>query len=182
MKKKLLFILLSLLVIIACNNSGTKKEKKELTKEQKDSIAYADSIEVAEKDSIERERFVKDSLKISNSIRVFKYYTHNPNSAGGVSASINFKNISDKEIKYVTFYVQVYNAVDDQVYCTITNECMKSLQVTGPIKPGATKNAFWDCLWYNSTIGYMVITKIEIEYMDNSEVIIPEKKLKYIGL
>lgn len=38
-----------------------------------------------------------------------------PNSAGGVDASLNFTNISDRTFKYVRFNVASFNGVGDRV-------------------------------------------------------------------
>ena len=56
---------------------------------------------------------------IKNSIKVTRVWTAKPNSAGGVDLYINWKNLSDKVIKYVYFTVEPYNSVNDTVTCTI---------------------------------------------------------------
>ena len=113
-------------------------------------------------------------------------YVSLPNSAGGVNVKIMFKNTSDKTIKYIYINCTPYNAVDDVVPCSIRGYKVLDLSITGPIEPntGNIPEYMWKYLgnldyngvylaefenvWYNSTIKYAVVDKIEIVYMDNS--------------
>ena len=54
--------------------------------------------------------------------------------------------------------------------------------VTGPIKPGTTYGygTYWDCLWYNYSAKKLVLTEINIEYMDGSSININKNELKYV--
>ena len=73
-----------------------------------------------------------------------------PDSAGGVGVQISIKNDSEKTIKYVSFKVIPYNAVNDVVSSSIGGVTDKWLKITGPINPGARCNgARWESLWYN---------------------------------
>lgn len=114
----------------------------------------------------------KDVQMIPKSISILKFYTSSPNSAGGVDCNIVWKNISDKTVKYARFAVAPYNAVDDMVESEIGGATYKRLQATGPVKQGETNgyNTSWETIWYNSTIAYMKITGIELEYMDGSKI------------
>ncbi len=55
------------------------------------------------------------------------------NSAGGVSPIILWNNNTGKTIKYVTFYLSPYNAVDDAVTDEVTGKNTFACKVTGPI-------------------------------------------------
>lgn len=115
-------------------------------------------------------KIIKDCLNEDyNSIMVdgvLYGYISTPNSAGGVSIALSITNYDEKEIKYITFDVTPYNAVDDPVESAIRNKSKLELKVTGPVeKNGVTE---FDNVWYNKTIKYAVISHITIEYMDGS--------------
>ena len=171
MKKSLLLSGLTLLVLSACTTNAEKKAAKE--KETLDSLVKALMVQ-EETDSIIKaavnQAGEKDGQLIPSSISIIKYYTSSPNSAGGVDCNILWKNTSNKTVKYARFTVAPYNAVDDMVESEIGGETYKTLKATGPIKPGETEGygKIWECIWYNSTISYMKITGIELEFMDGS--------------
>lgn len=114
---------------------------------------------------------------------------HSINFANGVDLTVQYYNASGKEIKYLEFTFVPYNAVNDAVYCTISNECEKIGKITGPIKVGSIDmpnesylysyrpiesifSASWDAMWYNNTVSRIEISEVHITYMDNSEEII----------
>lgn len=113
-----------------------------------------------------------DSMK--RSIQIIKYYTSEPNSAGGVDCNIIWKNLSVKTVKYARFTVAPYNEVNDQVKGDLdySGNGEKTVEVTGPVKSNQVNGngTYWDCLWYNWTIDYMLITGIEIEYLDGTTI------------
>lgn len=145
--------------IVSCNQNDTS------TKNQSQS------------DSLRQEQ-IEDSLKVveletfKNSIEIIKYYTSSPNSAGGVDCNIIWKNLSEKTVKYVRFTVVPYNEVNDRVKgeYDYNGDGEKTVLVTGPVKSKQIdgNGTYWDCLWYNWSIDYMLITGIEIEYLDGS--------------
>ncbi|MDF2541892.1 MAG: Fibronectin type domain protein [Herbinix sp.] len=90
------------------------------------------------------------------------------NSVGGVSISMNFFNNSSKTIKYVTFTVNPYNAVDDRIACVIWDDYSFQIEVTGPVKTDQFNYAAWDVIWYNGTTEYAKIVKAEIIYTDGT--------------
>lgn len=100
-----------------------------------------------------------------------------PNSAGGVDISIDFRNLSSKTIKYITFSVTPFNAVDDPVFSEIGSKSTVNLKFTGPVNPAISKgeysSAAWATVWYNSTIKYCKIDSVTIEYMDGEILDIP---------
>ena len=96
-----------------------------------------------------------------------------PNSVGGVNVEAMFKNQSDKAIKYLRITVTPYNAVMDPVSCQITGKSTARLQDVGPWVSGGVDYGLWETVWYNSTIKYISLDSIEIEYMDGTIVRIP---------
>lgn len=120
---------------------------------------------------VSKPSLLEQRAKCASLISVSKVHASKPNSAGGVDVSIEWKNKSDKTIKYAYFTVLPYNAVDDVVRCKIRNYQACTVAVTGPIKPGASHGAdgLWECVWYNSTITWARLGAIEIEYMDGTK-------------
>ena len=130
-------------------------------------------------DSLKRAKRI-DLLK--NTIKIKKVYLSSPNSAGGVDAHLVWKNVSNKTIKYLNWSGYPINAVGDPVSCEVRGTIEGGGNVTGPIKPGTTYGygTYWDCLWYNYSAKKLVLTEINIEYMDGSSININKDELKYV--
>jgi len=117
---------------------------------------------------------VSDSQRqqlVSNgfSVAILDVHSGTPNSAGGVNAYINWQNISDKEIKYIAFTVTPYNRVNDIVRSEIGGKTTATLQDTGPFKVNQiVSGSYWENVWYNSTIDHIVLTGIQVTFMDGS--------------
>lgn len=171
MKNLYLLFLLPILILTGCKSSAEKKAAKE--KATLDSLLVAMKVE-KEVDSLMKTAANKVDEKnaqlIPISIAIQNFYTSKPNSAGGVDCNIIWKNKSDKIVKYAKFTVTPYNAVDDMVESSIGGDTYKKLKATGPVKTGEVDGygTTWECIWYNSTISYMKITGIELEYMDGT--------------
>ena len=126
----------------------------------------------------EEEQAVAD-IDFKNYIQLLSVKTDEPNSAGGVNLYIVWKNTSDKTVKYAHFTCDLYNAVDDKVADTITRSYSRTGTVTGPIDPGTVygKNYLWENLWWNNSGKYAKITEIRLEYMDGTEIKIPQGRI-----
>ena len=186
-------LLISLIIFLFCicllkdcsDNNQTSSYQTEATsnseadKERLDSLAAIDAAETKRLDSIKRAKRI-DLLK--NTIKIKKAYLSSPNSAGGVDAHLVWKNVSNKTIKYLTWSGYPINAVGDPVSCEARGTIEGGGTVTGPIKPGATDGygTYWDCLWYNYSAKKLVLTEIDIEYMDGSTIHINRNELKYV--
>lgn len=129
--------------------------------------------------------------KVHDVIRIFDYYVYDINSVGGVDIYIAWQNKSPKTVKYITFHVFPYNAVDDLVRCTITGDAGQLLKCTGPYATGEGEyeyseysqkwyGAFWEALWYNNTVDRFEIDYIEIEYIDGTKVSLKGDDMKYV--
>ena len=109
-------------------------------------------------------------------------YLRKPNSVGGVDVAINWNNYSHKPVKYITFTLTPYNAVDDVVYCSITKKSTLSVKATGPYAKGfhCSPNAggSWSNVWYNQNITYCILSKVTIQYMDGKQKVISKIKIK----
>ena len=74
-----------------------------------------------------------------------------------------FYNAGEKEIKYITFSYLPYNPVND----IVADEAQGEL--TGPIRPKRAGRVEWKRMWSVPTITRAVLTRIHIQYMDDSE-------------
>lgn len=189
MKKSTIFLIIvfiALAIVYLCKLTSNRNALREkirmeqdslLMKEIQDSIKYVqDSIKQVE--SIE----LTDKVK-NNTIEITRLKCSSPNSAGGVDVYFNFKNKSDKVIKYLTANVYFTNAVDDVVESEIgLGQRIFNLKCTGPIKPQESNswNRYWDCVIYNSTAKQVHIKGIDIEYMDGSMIFIGENNVKLL--
>lgn len=80
----------------------------------------------------------------------------------GIGLEINVFNPTKKTIKYITFTILGYNAVNDKVGKHIVKKCI------GPINPGERGEYEFKYLWLTDIIESCKITNIKIQYMDNS--------------
>lgn len=178
MKKLLFYVCLSLSL---CLLSFTSKEENERQQTEKE-------VHVQDSFRVENERNREDSIRtakrietIKNSIKIKGYHLSSPNSVGGVGAFFHYKNLSDKTIKYFVWTGYPINAVGDPVSCTVRGYSLQKGEATGPIKKGASRKSHWDCIWYNWQAEKLILTKIEIEYMDGSTLEIEGDELYLIG-
>ena len=109
---------------------------------------------------------------ITQPIVIIEVRTSRPNSAGGVNPSIRWTNIGTKDIKYITFTVTPYNAVNDPVSSSIGNTSTVPLRITGPCPVNRAWSSIsassWENVWYNQTIDHIRISRIEIIFMDDT--------------
>mgnify|MGYP003639689422 FL=1 len=178
MKKLVLTIAVSLLVILVSMkiylSNSPKWVHKSNIETHMEVLRKVDSIQNNIEEQVRLEYEMRNRVEAyRDSIQIIKYYTSNPNSAGGVDFNLVWKNNTKKTIKYVSWYVSAINAVEDEVYSRhgIVNS-PKIAQSTGPIKPGQIRGYgySWECLWYNHSISKSKLRKVEIEFMDGTEV------------
>jgi hypothetical protein len=126
----------------------------------------------------------KDS---SDAIGIEILVTSPPNSVGGVDVLLTWRNLSPKTVKYASFFVVPFNAVDDSVPSQIGRKVRATLQMTGPIAPGVesgkphtwTGNGplRWKNVWYNSTIVRAELYQVDIQYMDDSHLVLQHDEI-----
>jgi hypothetical protein len=175
LKLMMMTLMMSLVTIfmVSCNQDNLAETQTD----ESDNIRQKqidDSLKVV------KQKQIKDSLKLveletfKNSIEFVKYYTSKPNTAGGVDCNIIWKNLSEKTVKYAKFTVAPYNEVNDRVRSEhdYSGNGEKVVKVTGPVKSKQVNGngTYWDCLWYNWSIDYMLITAVEIEYVDGTKI------------
>lgn len=89
------------------------------------------------------------------------------NSAGGIELSFRAKNNSGKEINYIRFYVDLYNAVDDKIEDEIKDTSSVYVEITGPIASGKSAN-FEDIIGYNDNCAKISISEVTLVYSDGT--------------
>lgn len=110
-------------------------------------------------------------------IKITSAYLRKPDSAGGCDAHISFKNTSDNTIKYLRFQCAMYNAVGDIISDELGRDGMR-LKYTGPLKPGRSDSDNWGCVIYNYSAKRLVITSLDIEYMNGTTIHYNENEVK----
>lgn len=108
------------------------------------------------------------SKKAADILEITESSLSKPNSVGGCDYNFNYRNKSQKTIKYLTVYVDTYNAVNDLVHCEIKGTCSFIGKDTGPVAPNKFSYCLWDCIIYNWSAKYVKFYKIEIKYTDGS--------------
>lgn len=159
------------------NQALIGKVQQVATNAKQDSIEKAERAAKAKQDSIDR---INREKMLKHSIRIKSAYLSSPNSASGADAIFYYKNTSSKTIKYLRWHGYPINAVGDIVTCDIRNYSEFTGQDTGPIKPGRSGGGCWSCAWYNWTAKKLVLTGVDIEYMDGTQLSITKDELKYI--
>lgn len=117
---------------------------------------------------------------IGGSRDIYGDWHNRPNSAGGYSVKLNFKNNTDKTIKYAIFFITPYNSVNDPVQCSISFESTDGLKYTGPLAPsGIATYRLWENVWYNNSISRVQLEHIMVIYMDDTVDIIPRSEVSF---
>lgn len=102
------------------------------------------------------------------------HWYRSPDSAGGVSIKLSFRNDFNKTIKYIYFQVVPFNSVGDVVKSDIIGQ-NGILQYTGSLAPGKTAwDRRWDNCFYNWSIKGVQVVSATIEFMDGTKQIIKE--------
>lgn len=124
--------------------------------------------------------------ELQNIVQIHDVYVSDIDSAEGVDMRISWTNTSNKNIKYIHFYVVPYNAVGDPMYCEIRDYSRFDAYVTGPCEPGYKGyykvgdiyyGNLWENSWYNGSISTIKLVGIKIIYMDGSIIDITEKDI-----
>lgn len=92
------------------------------------------------------------------------------NSVGGVEIMAAAINLSPKTIKYLTYDFTPYNSVGDVQRGEIRRRSKASVYTTGPYAQYEPIVSYWENVWYNSDIKCIVLSRVEIEYMDGTSV------------
>ena len=96
-------------------------------------------------------------------------HSSRPNSAGGVSVKVSYRNLDPtRTIKYTRIQITPLNRVGDVVESQYSHQ-NGLIQDVGPVKPRQVGgNLVWENVWYNHSITRARVDYAEIEYMDGS--------------
>lgn len=72
--------------------------------------------------------------EVQSAIRILNIGIYRIDSVGGVEPQIYWRNESQKAIKYIHFYLEPYNAVNDKVSCQISGQSITDCNSTGPFE------------------------------------------------
>ena len=120
----------------------------------------------------------KEKEKMST-IEVGKVLTTTQEISNAVKVFHEYYNAGEKEIKYITFSYVPYNSVNDMVACTASGKIEVSGKLTGPIPPKHKSYVTWETMWFNPTVTTAVLTKIHVQFMDNTEEMIDGKDIVF---
>lgn len=86
----------------------------------------------------------------------------------GTGFEVSVLNPTDKTIKYLTFNVIGYNAVNDAVRDRINGGPIISVKGIGPIDPDESGSYNWKYMWHTDAVQTFKMPSITIQYMDGS--------------
>ena len=155
-------------------NKVEKLKQDSILKVKLDSIAF----EKEKKISLYKDSLYLSCVKRGMPVEIFDMKPSYPNSAGGVDLIFRYKNLSKKDIKYISLTGYVSNNVGDKCYCTIRDYSSTTIRDVGPIKYDKTDGGYWENVWYNHTIRKFVPTSIKIIYMNGSTVTMNKNKIE----
>ena len=107
--------------------------------------------------------------KAASIIRIDKSQLRDPNTAGGCDYHLCYTNVSAKTIKYLYWTGEVYNRVNDPVYCEVRGSSWYTGVDTGPVSPGSSLGGgVWECIVYNYAADTVKLHDISIDFTDGS--------------
>lgn len=95
------------------------------------------------------------------------------NSVGGLDLRITYKNLSNKDVKYIYVYFTIKNAVGDKIECRIRGYDYPRLIYTGPLAPNKSDTVDFDAVVYNNTISEVHVDKVVVDFMDGTSQTLP---------
>lgn len=164
--KKIATIIIAISIMfsfISCQAYRDKKEKERI--ELKNSI-----------DSLRR---LRDTLK---SLQTHCYVMTEPYLSPEKKLVFNFKNLSEKKIKYIYFTFEFYNRVGDLVKCRVRDSESLMFRKVGPFTNGNL--GYWATVEnaiYNNEAVKAVPIKIEIQFMDDNFIFLEKEEIKILS-
>lgn len=178
-----LIIVFIVLIVVIVNLSKTSSNNNSSDSTPPSNVSQNESVSEKNDVSLTDQEENSSTFEPQSILSITSAVTSKPNSAGGVDLYITWQNKSNKTIKYIYFYAQPYNAVNDPVSCTIRHQSIMKCSSTGPYESGdgsAATGMHWDNAWYNNTIKTVKIVQIEIEYMDGTSITLNEEEIGQI--
>lgn len=110
------------------------------------------------------------TVTVNNPAIKVSFVNFSANYVGGIDTYISFKNISDKQIAYVTFNVKYYDRMGYPANCSIRNTSSMNLEYTGPLNPGSSSGKqYWDAVVYNNSVAAVMLKSATITFADNTK-------------
>lgn len=161
--KKAIFAVIAaaFLFLCACSNSTETSSGSSFSTEQSNDGSTVLGVKSSNLASLDDLQDIKKFFCIN------EFTASEPNSAGGVDCNITFWSFGDV-IKYITFWVEPYNAVDDVVFCEIKNKSEIKIKYTGPTETSDPTSIVLKNAWYNHTIKTVKINKVKIELINGA--------------
>lgn len=103
-------------------------------------------------------------------------FVEGPDVVGHIGTEISVQNLAGKAIKYATVYLAPFNAVGDQVACTVQGHSVYGIEITGPLVVGQKWEGYSEGMWYNHSIVGATIDHVHVIYMDDTEEIYEGKE------
>ena len=94
----------------------------------------------------------------------------------GTDLTFNVYNPTNKTIKYISFTVIGYNAVNDVIVDRIKRRSRINVKGVGPIKPKESATYDFDYVWYSDLVDTAKISEINVLYMDGRSIKIQNAK------
>lgn len=154
MKKRILFTVTTVLLILTLTSCATSLDSKGILDE---TDIYMNSI---------KEKYTKT---FQNDVIKINAPSVSINTAAGVNVTIRAKNLSDKSVKSIIYHIAFLDRYGETASCKIQHIYKKGLlDSLGPYKKGKLMGGTWNAVIYNSTVEYVVVESVEIEYIDGT--------------
>lgn len=111
---------------------------------------------------------------------VYGFWT-GANSAGGFSVMLDFRYTGSKTIKYAYFKLYPVNSVHDIVADTISGATLANCKVNGFIYPNKWRHVYLENIWYNSSIRYVSLKEVVLQFTDGTEETIPRSSIEILN-
>lgn len=156
---------------------------KEYVEMWRDSIALHNNLSNSEARNVNVYRYLQYKAEIAKEAPYgfIESWGWELNSADGIEPHFSFYNTSQKTIKYVDFYFNLYNAVGDKCYLKYDKSYTGHVRGVGPVEKDSSGSWEWDRATHYTTgdASEMRIVKVVITYMDKTVKTLTGNAIKY---
>lgn len=116
--------------------------------------------------------------KVSEKIKapiLFSMSTYEIDYLGGITLNVNIKNLTNKQVKYYTYQLSLYNGVGDKISSDMYNgnkDGSMAWTITGPVAANGSVNQRAIGFYNYNFKGTYSLDAIKIEFMDGQTVVI----------
>lgn len=106
---------------------------------------------------------------------LFKIETYDIDFLGGIDLNVSITNLTDKEVKYYTYQLSLYNAVGDKISSEMYNgnkDGSMVWKITGPVKQNNSISQTATGFYNNTFSGSYTLDFITIDFMDGTSLTI----------